>query len=200
METTIAHNELMSERDRKFNEAVNHERGRLLAFIRRWVPEPGDAEDIVQDVFYELLESYRLPRQVEQVGAWLYRVARNRIIDRFRKLRREEPLVEAQLDDEAQLEDGVQQGFVAQMNPDAETGPETEYDGEVVMEALLDAIGELPPEQREIFIAHELEGRSFRELAEESGVAVNTLLSRKHYAVQTLRRRLQYLYDEFNTK
>lgn len=194
METPIAHNELMSERDRKFSETVNRERGRLLAFIRRWVPEPGDAEDIVQDVFYELLESYRLPRPVEQVGAWLFRVARNRITDRFRKRRREEPLDEADLDEE------VQRGFITQLLPDTDSGPEAAYAREVVIEALLDAIGDLPPDQQQILIAHERDGRSFREMAEESGVPINTLLSRKRYAVQALRRRLQYLYDELNTE
>ena len=161
------------------------------SFIRRRVGDAEDAEDVLQDVFYELVEAERLMRPVDEIGAWLYRVARNRITDLFRK-RRPEPLPDVHArDDEAgealSLED---------LLPSRDAGPEAAYARTVLLDALDAALDELPEEQRAVFVAHEWEGRSFKELAAETGVGVNTLLSRKHAAVVHLRRRLQSLYEE----
>lgn len=190
MDTTLTPDSLMTEQDKRIAETVSRERGRLGNFIRRRVPDAGEAEDILQDVFYEFVEAYRLPESIEQVGAWLFRVARNRIIDRFRK-KREEPLppVSGEEDEEHWLENVL---------PSPESGPEAAYAREVLLGELVAALDELPQQQRNVFIAHELDGRSFKELAAESGVAVNTLLARKRYAVLHLRTRLQTIYDEFN--
>ena len=158
-----------------FEETVKRESGRLRNFIRKRVPDPSDAEDILQDVFYELLDS---TKPIEQVTAWLFRVASNRIIDRFRK-QKHQPL---SIDD---------------LLPSRDGGPETDYARSVLIDELTVAIGELPKEQRDVFIAHEIDGKSFKEMSEETGVSVNTLLSRKHYAVLHLRRRLQEIYEEF---
>ena len=171
---------LTAEQDRRISETVERERARLRNFIRKRVPDPRDAEDILQDVFYELVEAYRLMEPLEQVTAWLFRVASNRIIDRFRKKRPEE--------ESLGLED---------LLPSPDGGPEAAYARSVLLDELDAALDELPEAQREVFVAHELQGRSFKELAEESGVSVNTLLSRKHYAVLHLRRRLQDIYEEF---
>jgi RNA polymerase sigma factor (sigma-70 family) len=192
MNTQLTQNASMAENKRNITETVTRERDRLLNFIRRWVPEPSDAEDIVQDVFFELLESYRLPRPIEQMGAWLFKVARNRIIDRFRRKQTENALVTASSEssDASEL-------LLDKFRPAKDAGPETAYACSVLMDQLLLAVDELPEEQRKVFIAHELEGRSFDEMAAESGLGVNTLLSRKRYAVQFLRRRLQAIYDEF---
>jgi RNA polymerase sigma factor (sigma-70 family) len=175
---------LAIEQDQRISEAVEREQLRLRNFIRKRVPGEGDVEDILQDVFYELVEAYRLMKPVEQVGAWLFRVARNRITDFFRKKKPE------QLDDgEAfQLED---------LLPSREAGPEAAYARSVLLEELDAALDELPEEQRDVFIAHEIQGRSFKDLAAQTGVSVNTLLSRKRYAVLHLRERLQSIYDEF---
>jgi RNA polymerase sigma factor (sigma-70 family) len=189
MDTTLTQIALMAEQDKRLTETISRERGQLRNFIRRRVPDAGEAEDILQDVFFEFVEAYRLPEPIEQVGAWLYRVARNRIIDRFRK-KKEEPLPEL-----SEEEDDHSLGIVL---PSAEAGPEAAYARSVLLEELYAALEELPKEQRNVFIAHELDGRSFRELAEESGVAVNTLLARKRYAVLHLRAHLQTIYDEFN--
>jgi RNA polymerase sigma factor (sigma-70 family) len=189
MDTTLSANALMADKEYRIAETISREQGRLGAFIRRRVPDPGEAEDILQDVFFEFVEAYRLPEPIEQIGAWLYRVARNRIIDRFRK-RKEEPLPAAANDDDADWLD------VALPAPDA--GPEAAYARSVVLAEIEKALEDLPKEQRDVFIAHELEGRSFREMAAESGVAINTLLARKRYAVLHLRARLQTIYDEFN--
>jgi RNA polymerase sigma factor (sigma-70 family) len=187
MDTTLTPTALMAERDKRIAEAVTRERGRLRNFIRRRVPDPGEAEDLLQEVFFEFVEAYRLPEPIEQVGAWLFRVARNRIIDRFRK-KKEEPYPET-ADGESWLEEVL---------PSAKDGPEAVYARSVLVEEILAAVGELPHEQREVFIAHELDGRSFKELSAESGVGVNTLLARKRYAVLHLRTRLQAIYDEFD--
>jgi RNA polymerase sigma factor (sigma-70 family) len=189
MDTSLTYNELMAEQDKRIAETVSRERGRLGNFIRRRVPDAGEAEDILQDVFYEFVAAYRLPEPIEQVGAWLFRVARNRIIDRFRK-KKEEPLPELSGDDEGTWLDEVL--------PSADAGPEAAYARAVLLEELYAALTELPEDQRAIFIAHELDGRSFKELGAESGVGVNTLLARKRYAVMHLRARLQKIYDEFN--
>ncbi len=177
--------------DPRISEAIRLEWARLRNFIRKRVADQGDAEDILQDVFYELIEAYRLMKPIEQVGAWLFRVARNRITDRFRKQR-----TEAVEDRIAGRENG-DAIRLADLLPSPEAGPEAAYARGVLLEELEDALSELPEEQRAVFIAHELEGRSFKELAAESGVSVNTLLSRKRYAVLHLRRRLQAIYDEF---
>ncbi len=177
--------------DARISEAIRLEWARLRNFIRKRVADQGDAEDILQDVFYELIEAYRLMKPIEQVSAWLFRVARNRITDRFRRQRSEAVLdrtAGGESSDAFRLED---------LLPSPEAGPEAAYARNVLLEELEDALGELPEEQRAVFIAHELEGRSFKELAAESGVSVNTLLSRKRYAVLHLRRRLQAIYDEF---
>lgn len=163
--------------DRRVSEVVTRARPRLLGFIRRRVADPRDAEDILQDVFRELVEANRMLMPIDHVTAWLFRVARSRIIDRFRTRRREEPHLEDLL-------------------PSPDAGPDALYARRVLLEAIEVAIDELPPEQREVFIAHEFEGRSFREMSERSGESINTLLSRKRYAVLHLRHRLQPLHDE----
>jgi RNA polymerase sigma factor (sigma-70 family) len=172
------------EQDRRIAEVAARERSRLLRFIRRRVADPRDAEDIVQDVFSALAETSQLLMPIEHVTAWLFRVARNRIIDGFRRKPREDAEV-------AGLED---------LLPSPDAGPEAEYARTLLLEAIAVALDELPPEQRDVFVAHELEGRSFKELAAETGVGINTLLSRKRYAVLHLRERLRPIYDEFTTR
>jgi len=179
----------MTDQDRRISQAIVREESRLRKFIQRRVPDASDVEDILQEVFFELVEAVRLLKPIEQVGAWLFRVARNRIIDRFRK-RAPAPLRDVSVDDQAFALD--------ELLPSREAGPEAMYARAVLLDELEAALDELPKEQREVFIAHELEGRSFKELATETGVSVNTLLSRKHYAVVHLRRRLRDIYNEFN--
>jgi RNA polymerase sigma factor (sigma-70 family) len=182
--------ELSLEQDQRISEAIAREQSRLRSFIRRRVPDPGDAEDILQDVFYELVAAYRLMQPIEQVGAWLFRVARNRIIDLFRKKKLHA------VSNDAITKDG-EALLLDDLLPSPDAGPEALFARSVLMDELDAALDELPAEQREVFIAHEIEGRSFKELAAETGLSVNTLLSRKHYAVLHLRRRLQAIYDEF---
>ena len=189
----------MSEQDRRIAETIEREQDRLRNFIRKRVPDRRDVEDVLQDVFFELVEAQRLMKPIEQVGAWLFRVARNRIIDRFRKKRPESSSVTRPIPD-SEEDGGGDIGSLEDLLPSAEAGPEAAYARGVLLEALDDALEELPEEQRFVFVAHELEGKSFRELASETGVSVNTLLSRKHYAVLHLRRRLQNIYDEFKEK
>jgi RNA polymerase sigma factor (sigma-70 family) len=184
---------LMAEQDQRLTETIGREQNRLRQFIRRRVADESDAEDILQDVFYELIEAYRLTKPIEQVGAWLYRVARNRMIDRFRK-KRPEPLFAAA--DNAAAEDGESLS-IEDLLPSADASPEAAYARGILLEELEAALDELPEEQRRIFIAHEIEGISFKELAAQTGVNVNTLLSRKHHAVVHLRRRLQSIHDDF---
>jgi len=189
----------MSEQDRRIAETIEREQGRLRNFIRNRVPDRLDVEDVLQDVFFELVEAYRLMKPIEEVGAWLFRVARNRIIDRFRKKRRESSSMTPSVADSD--EDGERvMSSLEDLLPSSDTGPEAAYARGVLLDELDAALEELPEEQRFVFVAHELEGRSFRELASETGVSVNTLLSRKHYAVLHLRRRLQNIYDEFKEK
>lgn len=179
--------------DRSITAAMEQERNRLWSFIRRRVPDRLDAEDILQDVFYELVVAYRLTKPIEQVGAWMFRVARNRIIDMVRKrkaLSLDEP--PASTDDEGKL--GLA-GLVAS----CDVGPDGEYARGLLVAELQEALAELPADQRDVFVAHELEGRSFRELSAESGVNVSTLLSRKHLAVLRLRRRLHAIYRELGS-
>jgi RNA polymerase sigma factor (sigma-70 family) len=182
----------MVAQDQSISEAVSREQSRLRSFIRRRVADPGDAEDILQDVFYELVEAYRMMRPVEQVTAWLFRVARNRITDLFRKKSRE-----AIRQQSLKVAEDGEELLLEELLPSADAGPDEIYARSVLLDELDDALDELPPEQREVFVAHELMGFSFKELAAQTGVSVNTLLSRKHYAVLHLRERLQSIYDEF---
>jgi RNA polymerase sigma factor (sigma-70 family) len=179
------------EPDQRISEVVKREQSRLRNFIRRRVPDPRDAEDILQDVFYELVEANRLLMPIEHVTGWLFRVARNRITDLFRK-KRPESLSDAAVEDE----DG-ELLRIEDLLPSSDAGPEALYVRTLVFDELELAVDELPEEQREVFVAHELEGRSFKEMSAETGVSVNTLLSRKRYAVLHLRERLQSIYDEF---
>src|SRR5579863_4091493 len=184
----------MMEQDREIAKVIAEERPRLRSFIRRRVANEADADDLLQDVFAELVEAYRLLMPIEFVTGWLFRVARNRITDLFRK-RRPEAFSDALREDE----DGELLA-VEELLPSAEGGPEAQYMRALVLDELRSALAELPAEQRDVFVAHELEGRSFKELSAESGVSVNTLLSRKRYAVLHLRGRLQTVHDEFLEK
>ncbi len=179
------------EPDQRISEVVNREHSRLRNFIRRRVPDPRDAEDILQDVFYELVEANRLLMPIDHVTGWLFRVARNRITDLFRK-KKPESFSDSAVADE---DDELLQWEDLLPSPDA--GPEALYLRHALLDELELALDELPREQREAFVAHELEGRSFKQMAAETGVSVNTLLSRKRYAVLHLRERLQSIYDEF---
>jgi len=184
---------VMTDQDRKIVEVIARERSRLGSFIRRRVADPADAEDILQDVFSELVESVRMVRPIEQIGAWLFQVARNRIIDRFRR-RREQP---APVPPDLEGEDGL--ATLAELLPSPRAGPEAQYARRLLLEELDAALEELPAEQRDVFVAHELEGKSFRELAAQTGLNVNTLLSRKRYAVRHLRDRLRQIVSEFES-
>ncbi len=182
----------MTDRDRDMSATISRERTKLGNFIRRRVRDPSDAEDILQDVFHDFVQAYRLPAPIEQASAWLFRAARNRIIDRFRK-KKEQPL--AELVDHGEDGDDYRLDLAL---PAHDAGPEALYARGVVLKALQQALDELPANQREVFIAHELEGLSFKAMAADSGVAVNTLLARKRYAVLHLRARLQATYDELD--
>jgi RNA polymerase sigma factor (sigma-70 family) len=181
----------MIDQDEQIAATVRRERGRLRSFIRRRVADEGDAEDILQEVFYELVDAYRSMKPVEQVGAWLFRVARNRITDLFRKRRPEAAA--------ARRGTAAEEGsfLLAELLPSPEGGPDADYARGVLLDELAAALDELSDEQRETFVAHEIEGRSFKEISAATGVGVNTLLSRKHYAVLHLRRRLRAIYNEF---
>ena len=174
------------EQDRRIAAAMDQERARLKRFIARHVPDPFDVEDILQDVFYELVAAYRFMKPVRQAGAWLFRVAQNRIHDLFRE-RRTVPLDEPVNDDSPSLAD---------LLPSADGGPETAYARSLLLRELEDAIAELPEDQRAVFVAHEIDGRSFTDLAAETRLSINTLLARKRYAVLRLRKRLKDIYDE----
>ena len=180
---------MSTEQERRFSADMERERPRLRNFLRRRVAEEADVEDILQDVFGELFEAYRLMQPIGQVGAWLFRVARNRLVDRYR-MRKIESLGDAGGDDESLGLD--------ELLPSPEAGPEADYLRGLLLEELDAALDELPIEQREVFIAHEIEGKSFKQLAAETGLGVNTLLSRKRYAVLRLRERLQAIHDEFD--
>jgi RNA polymerase sigma factor (sigma-70 family) len=179
------------EDNQRISEVVKRERSRLSSFIRRRVPDPRDAEDILQDVFYKLVEANRLLMPIEHVTGWLFRVARNRITDLFRKKEPESFSDLAVVNDEDELLP------LEDLLPSPDAGPDALYARNLILDELEMAVEELPEEQREVFVAHELEGRSFKEIAGETGVSVNTLLSRKRYAVLRLRERLQVIYDEF---
>lgn len=184
----------MTEQDRQISEIIAEERSRLRNFIRRRVPDPSDVEDILQEVFYELVEANRLLMPIDHMTGWLFRVARNRITDLFRK-KKPETFSDTSVEDE----DG-EVLRIEDLLPSPDAGPEALYVRNVLFDELALALKELPDEQREVFVAHELEGRSFKELSAESGVNVNTLLSRKRYAVLHLRERLRNIYDEFMKK
>jgi RNA polymerase sigma factor (sigma-70 family) len=192
MDEALSKQWMMAKQDERISEAVEREQARLSNFIRKRVADPGDAEDILQEVFYELVEAYRMMKPVEQVTAWLFRVARNRITDLFRKRQRDalrrEPDVLTEDGGAFPLED---------LLPAPDAGPDAAYTRSVLLEELDAALEELPDEQRDVFVAHEWMGYSFKEIAAQTGVSVNTLLSRKHYAVQHLRERLQAIYDDF---
>lgn len=191
MKETLRTAWMTGEQDHRISEAIEREQTRLWNFIRKRVVDQRDAEDVLQDVFYELVEAYRLMKPVEQVGAWLFSVARNRITDLFRKKK-----PEALTSDPVGITEDGEVLLLEDMLPSRDAGPEAAYARSVLLEELDEALDELPEEQREVFIAHELEGRSFRELAAQSGLSVNTLLARKHYAVLHLRERLQAIYNE----
>ena len=191
MDGTLRKQWMMVQQDQQISEAIERERPRLRNFIRRRVPDQSDAEDILQEVFSELVEAYRMMKPLEQVTAWLFRVARNRITDLFRSKKREasrEPAVTTEDGETLQWED---------LLPSPDAGPESAYARSVLLEEMDAALDELPEQQREVFVAHEFLGHSFKEIAEQTGVSMNTLLSRKHYAVLHLRERLQSIYDDF---
>lgn len=190
MKSTLIIEAMAAEQDHKISQVVIKEQARLRNFIRRRVPDPDDADDILQEVFFELVEAYRLMKPIEHAGAWLFRVARNRIIDRFR---RKKP---GRLSDMA-ITDNGEEISLEDLLPSPGAGPEAAYARALLMEAIEDALEELPDEQREVFIAHEFEGRSFKELAAETGVSINTLLSRKRYAMLHLQRRLENIHADF---
>jgi RNA polymerase sigma factor (sigma-70 family) len=181
MEQALAHD--------RISDIVQREQGRLRSFVRKRVPDRDDAEDILQDVFYELVEAYSLMKPVEQAGAWLFRVARNRIVDFFRKQHAVATPRAAHSDDGDEV-------ALEELLPSPDAGPEAEYARTLLWEEIEDALEELPGEQRAVFIAHEIDGRGFKDLAAETGVSVNTLLSRKRYAVLHLRKRLREINDE----
>ena len=191
MDLALRNRRLMSQQDQRISEAIARDEPRLRNFIRRRVPDRRDAEDILQDVFYELVEANRLLMPIDHVTGWLFRVARNRITDLFRKKKPE------RFSDTAVADEDDERLQLADLLPSPEAGPEALYARNVLLDELELAVHELPEEQREVFVAHELEGRSFKEMAAETGVSVNTLLSRKRYAVLHLRERLQKIYDEF---
>lgn len=185
---------MTAEQGRQLSAEIARERPRLRNFIRKRIANDADVEDILQDVFAELVETYRLMQPVEQVSAWLFRVARNRITDFFRKKKT------VALDDEPEVHgDEDEMLGIAELLPSADTRPDTAYLASLLLEELDAALDELPIEQQDVFIAHELEGKSFKELAAETGLSVNTLLARKHYAVRYLRERMRKIHDEFDT-
>ena len=178
------------EQDRQITDVVKQEQSRLRNFIRRRVPDPRDADDILQEVFYALIEANRLLVPIEHVTGWLFRVARNRITDLFRKK------TPGSLSDAVAANNEDESLTLEDLLPSPDAGPDALYARSVLLDELEDALDELPDEQREVFVGHEIEGRSFKEMSAESGVSVNTLLSRKRYAVLHLRERLQDIYDE----
>lgn len=184
----------MTEQDREIVETIRREQRRLRNFIRKRVGDVDEAEDILQDVFFELVEATRLMKPIEHASGWLFRVARNRITDLFRK-RKPELSTDAPVPSA-----GEGKLLLEDLLPAADAGPEAAYARSVLLEELEAALDELPEEQRDVFVAHELEGLSFQEIAVQTGLRVNTLLARKHYAVLRLRLRLRAIYDEFENK
>lgn len=189
--TALTIGAMSSEQNREISEAVEQQQTRLRNFVSSRVPDPSDVEDILQDVFFELVEAYRLTKPIQTLSGWLFQVARNRITDRFRKTK-----TEAVTEFSAVEEDGDTL-TIEDLLPSPDAGPEAAYARSVLVEELTDALAELPEQQRAVFIAHEIEGRSYAELAAETGESVNTLLSRKRYAVLRLRERLENIYRDF---
>jgi RNA polymerase sigma factor (sigma-70 family) len=188
----IPSNWTITEQNQLISKALERDRPRLRSFIRKHVADASEAEDILQDVFYELLEAYRLMKPVQHVTAWLFRVARNRMIDLFRRSKPSSLNNPAFTEEEGDtLED---------LLPSADAGPEAAYARSLLLDAMDEALEELPAAQRDVFIAHELMGQSFKEISAETGLSVNTLLSRKHYAVVHLRQSLQAIYENFEKK
>ena len=192
MQAALSEPLTLSEQDRDISATVRRERGRLLAYIRRSIADAAEAEDILQESLYELVVAYRMLQPVEQAGAWLARVARNRIIDRFRRKDVRGPAPREPADEQDAAE-----GALADLLPAADGGPETMAMRAILLEEIETALAELPAEQREAFVAQELEGVSFREMAQRSGVSINTLLARKRYAVRFLRARLRAVWDDW---
>jgi RNA polymerase sigma factor (sigma-70 family) len=192
MSKTLSLDGMVHEQNERIAEAIRLEKAKLKNFIRRRVPDERDAEDILQDVLYELVEAYRMMKPVERLSAWLYRVARNRIADLFRRKR-----PGAVAGDPVRIGEDGELLLLEDLLPSVNAGPEAAYARAVLAEELDAALDELPEEQRQAFIAHEIEGQSFKELAQRTGLNVNTLVLRKHYAVVHLRERLEAIYDEF---
>jgi RNA polymerase sigma factor (sigma-70 family) len=192
MEETPSVAWMTNDADNRVSEWITHGQSRLRNFIRKRVPDAADVDDILQDSLYELVEALRLMRPVEHIGPWLFRVARNRITDLYRKKK-----PEISTDELVEARDGVGWVEFADLLPSPDAGPEAAYARSVLLDELAEALDQLPEEQRAVFIAHEMEGRSFKELSAETGVSVNTLISRKHYAVLGLRQRLETIYEEF---
>jgi RNA polymerase sigma factor (sigma-70 family) len=184
---------MTAEQDQQISVAFQQQRSRLRNFIRSRVPDSEDVEDILQDVFFELVEAYRLMKPIRMLGGWLFQVARNRITDRYRR-KKIESISEANPVAHDEEEDLTS---ILDLLPSPDAGPEAIYTRSVLVEEILEALEDLPDEQSAVFIAHEIEGRSFAELAAESGTSINTLLSRKRYAVQHLQRRLRSAYEDF---
>ena len=182
----------MAEQDQRITAAIAQEQNRLRNFIRKRVADESEVDDILQDVFYELIAASRLMQPIEQMSAWMFRVARNRIIDLFRKKR-----PAASTNDSLSVAEDDEGLLLEELLPSPDAGPDAAYARGVLLDELDAALDELPEEQREVFVAHELEGRSFKDLAKETGLKMNTLLARKHYAVLHLRKRLRAIYDEF---
>jgi RNA polymerase sigma factor (sigma-70 family) len=191
MTNTASLEQMALDQDQRVTEVVKREQSRLRNFIRRRVPDPRDVEDILQEVFAELVEANRLLMPIEHVTGWLFRVARNRITDLFRKKKPES------FGDTGIAEGEEKLPQLEDLLPSPDAGPDALYARKVLLDELALAVEELPKEQREAFVGHELEGRSFKEMAAETGVSVNTLLSRKRYAVLHLRERLRKIHDEF---
>jgi RNA polymerase sigma factor (sigma-70 family) len=183
MDETLAMTGKDAEQNRRLTELFESEKRRLQAFIRRRVPEEFDPEDLLQDVFYEMVEAYRLAKPIAHAGAWMMQVARNRLTDLFRRRRPEA------VEDTSRL-------ILEDLLPSPAAGPDAVFARGVLMEEIDAALDELPASQRDVFVGHEIEGRTFADMAAETGLSVNTLLSRKHYAVRHLRRRLQNIYNE----
>jgi RNA polymerase sigma factor (sigma-70 family) len=192
MQAALSEPLTLSQQDREISATVRTERARLLAYIRRWIADAAEAEDILQESLYELVLAHRMMQPVEQAGAWLVRVARNRIIDRFRRRGAREHRLEQRAGDSDAAD-----GALADLLPAADAGPEAAAMRALLLAEIETALARLPPEQREVFIAQELEGISFRELAQRLGVSINTLLSRKRYAVRFLRARLRTVWDDW---
>ncbi len=190
MKNAAGQERMAREQDQRISGVVLREQSRLRDFIRRRVPDARDAEDILQDVFFELVEANRLLMPIEHISGWLFRVARNRITDLFRKKKPE------RFSDAPAAGDADERLRIEDLLPSSDAGPEALYARQVLLDELESAIDELPKPQREVFVWHELDGRTFKEIAAETGVSVNTLLSRKRYAVLHLRERLRRTYDE----